>query len=565
MTQPKKNIIYSFAKKISDTAKEEYWLNIVLWVLWTSLPVTFIGSYILYGDLLSSKTFLKFAAYTIITCFSTVLIQIIKKAFFLPKEKESYLRIVDVNNALFQMYFDVRNEYIKSFPDNQKKDIAAWWVLRNPTSTPNMIKKSILDLTNDEKLATSIENIEILRKQGIKSMIDIENKKIKKELNAAYENLKKKYPGIADLMKDKFLGNSPSFAKGKKRPFGFIEKAIQAEENNDLDHLNSEDVMSIIVLAMELLSNRKILLLKPKYQGNKDFKDSKEKLESLLLEFRIYNHARNRLAKTLIKKINFIINKQRKISLLGISTQELNRMLDTAMEKYYSLKTPKKINNIKILYKKIETINKKATNTFSKIVKIQCNYNKLWSQSSHKIRWTIKEDKSSKIPSVTIKEHFIQLDHKKGVHDFAIKIEELLEDLKTNESNRLSKNTATEETDISKIHVYKKFAIELINIIDDKLNISEPERQLAIETSKEINISMIDIDATTRNKKYEWSKRLVEEIEHTKTNAIHNIASYLVKYFNIHLEEKIVNHLVEEYSANRNFLMSLMKENSKDE
>jgi hypothetical protein len=103
---------------------------------------------------------------------------------------------------------------------------------------------------------------------------------------------------------------------------------------------------------------------------------------------------------------------------------------------------------------------------------------------------------------------------------------------------------------------YKELAGNLLDILDEVLNISEPAEQLAIEESREADFGCVEPDLAAQTK-LAWGRIMVSEVQEDRKRIAHRLAQSLVRFFNVPLGEATMEYLVDTYGASREFLEGL--------
>ncbi|AOY81180.1 hypothetical protein BJP36_15995 [Moorena producens JHB] len=546
----------SVIHKIASAIKQESWLFAFLNIAWTAGPVTFLGlyggHYLGYGNPPSVGNFVYFTAYTMIAGLLAIVVRIGKQAFYTPRVKEAEWQLLTVIDQLFELYFAARNTYIKSYPPEEQALVGAWWILRNGAASEDLLEEATFDITQDDVIARTMKRIESYRKQGIYCLIEKEYQALGDRLDQKLGHLQNNFPGIAELVKQRLQGKAPSVREGLKRPIGFLERTLTAANQESLDTMTFNDSLGIFTLTIELLSGRVILVLDPVFKGRNDLKKAKEAFDSLLSDFQLTRRMRNSRIYGLIAHLNRSDN-QATHSVLGITRSQLEQLLITTLKSYLTSTPHASPQKIKKRYDDIIRLNKRLNSLHKKLLKVEQDYHKLWSSYGQGLKLVSPHNKKLKNPALILKDKTIFMRDKDKV-SLAKDITNLLQDfLESKHTSPLKALLHHQQLDLSD---YKKLSIELVNLLDHYLNISEPEEQIAIENSFEANLGGIEVGlaATT---KAGLAALLVEEVQQARTQTVHCLVKRLIGYFNITLDDDIIDYLVRNYQADEDYLRSL--------
>ncbi|AOX00613.1 hypothetical protein BJP34_15220 [Moorena producens PAL-8-15-08-1] len=546
----------SVIHQIASAIKQESWLFAFLKIAWTAGPVTFLGlyggHYLGYGNPPSVENVIYFTAYTMIAGLIAIVVRIGKQAFYAPRVQEAEWQLLTVIDQLFELYFAARNTYIKSYPPEEQALVGAWWILRNGSASEDLLEEATFDITQDDVIARTMKRIESYRKQGIYCLIEKEYQAISDRLDQKLAHLHNNFPGIAELVNQRLQGKAPSLREGLKRPIGFLERTLTAANQESLDVMTFHDSLGILTLTIELLSGRVILVLDPVFKGRNDLKKAKEAFDSLLSDFELTRRMRNSRIYALITNLN-ISDNQAIHSVLGITISQLEQLLINTLKSYVTSTPYASPKKIKKRYDEIISLNKRLNSLHKKLLQVEQEYHKLWSSYGQELKLVSPQDKRLKNLALILKEKTIFLSDKDKV-SLAKDITTLLQDfLESKHSSPLKALLNHQQLDLSD---YKKLSIELVNLLDHYLNISEPEEQIAIENSFEANLGAIEVGLAATTKAGS-AALLVEEVQQARTQTAHRLVKRLIAYFNITLDDDIIDYLVRNYQADEEYLRSL--------
>lgn len=551
---------YSFYKNITKALQKESWHWSALNLAWTAGPVTYLalqgGSYLGYGKMAQPEIFIYFAGYTIIAGLCAVIVQFIKHIIVTPRIENDKKRLHSMVDQLFMLIFAARNAYLSYYSEDEQKIMAAWWSCRSGSTDMDIMEETIRDISENDALAQSIKRIEFYRKQGYVDLMQKEYKQSEESIKNLYNNLCPQYPVFAELINKRFKGNPPKASEGQPRIVGFIERISIADQEGNLAFATIDDAMAMFVLTLEFLLGREIITLHPQFNGHPKLENSRQKFESLLSDFRLLLRKRNSAMRALIEDI--YDDPKISDSMYNISTKSIllqNKLLHALGNEKYNLKT-------KESYSDIIKINKKLHLLWKKLNAHEILYNKLWDKQADKLRKEFaNNDMFQKKKSVLtiIETELLMTEKQKNI--LTKKIEILLNKIHVKKHSLIGIDREEKISQMD-INAYKKLAADLLNILDEMLNITEPEEQLAIETSREADFGYIEPGMTAKTKAF-WGYMMVEEIQQDRIHLSHQFASFLTRYLNVPLGKSIINYLVDKYGASREFLEKMHVSQSK--
>jgi len=546
-----------FARRVSKTLRQQAWYWKGLSLAWTAGPVTYLalqgGHYISYGKFAKPEVFVYFAGYTAISGLIAAVVQFVRMVFIHPKEEEAEKQLLEALDRLFMLYFSVRNEYIKQYPEEERPIIATWWSCRTAASDLNVLQEAIRDVTGDDTLAHAIKRIEFYRKQGFADLMQREYLRYQSDIDAFTHSFAPNFPALAELIQQRFKGYVPNIYDGQPRPQGFIERLIVAEEEERRALATADDIIAVVHLTLEMLLGRQIIALHPRFRGHKRLEDAKEKLDALLSDFRLIRRKRNSRMWALAMDLD-IHQDGSMVQARGASSDELRGLLIQTIEESGS----KHIGRRR--YQEIVTLNDQLKRLWKKLSDYERSYNKLWRKEGKKLqeRLSATHDLSKRKSVLHIEENEITLTHKQKIA-VSRKVHQALDDIVIRKRNLLGLKETKEGLSPLEMDDYQILAIELLDILDDELNISEPEEQLAVEGSREADFGCIEPDHAAQTK-IGWGHVMVEVVQHDRIQIAHRLADALVRYLNISLGETIMDYLVEHYGASREYLEQLQRE-----
>ncbi len=513
-------------KNIKQEIKNEHWSWHVINLAWTAGPVTFIAVYasyyIGYGQFTSIKTIIYFGLYTVFAGILAIIFQAVKNATVNPKLNAFKYDLHYVIDRLLAYIYFCKEQQILSMPSNQRDLMAAWHVLSSTTSDITLIQHAVYLCTKQKDLAEAIQRIEFYRKQGFGTQVEEEYNIIENSLNKVLNNIEPTFPSLAKTLKERFRGNIKNAKLGIERPQGFLSRLMHAvdEENPENRYVRNEDVIALFNLTIELILNRKILIIHPEFKGDKNFEKLFREYESKISDFKLIRRLRNNRAKELLNFVNSHFNNI-EFSTVGVNSKQLNTIMK---ELKSSIKYKKIIRQepAKKLLEEITQKNKRLKTLFTRLKNIYA-------------RKIMKENISRK--DVSINENYIYLEYKDKI------------DIVSKLSNIIIKN----ETNPLEINTIHKICFDVIDILDEKLNVSEPDEQIAIEESMAVDLNTLEPNFTTTYK-IEMIANQINDLQDSKTKTIHRFVKHLAQYYNFELSEPLQKKIVSDYQAEKECL-----------
>jgi|GEM_PF-6669172 len=562
----KNNKFVQFYTHLRLVLRQEKWFLIILWMLWLVGPVTYLslqaGSYVGYGKVAPIETFVYFAIYTLITAAFTVISRVFNSVIVIPKQIKQDKLIDNTINRLFMIFFAARNEHLKNYSTEDRYIIAAWWHILS-SSTENIdLQDLIYKISGNETLSALIKRVDYYRKQGFYILLNEEVKAHEEEIKVFIEELSDRFPAFASYIKDRFYGITPSLNIGQKRPAGFINRLSLVLEKSNSDHATGDDMLSMLHFSLELLLGRSIVTVYPKFYGLAKLEDARREFDKYLSDFRLAIRKRND------KMIGLIIDLLEGNTLendayfftRGAKTQDLAKFMLKSLA--YVPRGSIKIQN---RYEDIRRLNKRVERLWYIVVQKEKIYNQRWAKDSEKLKESLSDNKkvNTKKSVLQFEEFDIQLTSKQR-YACADAILEIIDDIVIRRKNLKALSVSGTVNEVLSEDDYKMIAAQIGNVFDDIINISEPEEQLAIEASKACDFGAV-MPFQPLLIKINNANIAISEITTNRFEVAHKLASFLVEYLNISLGEHIIDYLVDEYGASREFLRELQATEQKND
>lgn len=564
----------NFTRRITKTIKKESWGWVAIELAWTCIFTVILGLYIAYyiayDTSPQNNVIFYFASYTTVAVIMAVIVRTIRNAKSTEDNIKKQRNLLRCNNHIFSLMTGSRDSAMSEMESTQRRIYAATIVLKDPQASSDDLAVAIKDLTGSAALAEAIKRIETFRHHGLMARIKDEYDEIKELLNSHSASLYEISPSTAKILTMRFNGKAPTMLQGQERPYGFLERTLNAIENNDLSLMTFDDVHDVFVFSLEMLNDREIPVLHPEFKGHSDYVVIQDKLDRSRSLLRQAVAKRNSRLKVVAEELNSVsqsdvimptsFNMEEIIPLIEDHYTELRTLIKIALKdgnKQALRRYHKTLNNTFKLFTKIERHHKRALRFMRAFNNIQKEYDKLWRKHGKSVTLML-EGKKGDANSISIREDYITLDDEQKLsltkklillHQYTLK-----EQRKT-----YKKFTSIEFSPLS----YKRLAMEYVMIMNEMLNFSQPEEMFAIEYSRAPCFGHIDINDPTRTK-IGLALLSIEELQQTRTKVAHRLARNLREYYKVPLNDNTIRYLVKNYGADKEYLANLNKSNLKD-
>lgn len=544
--------------RLKKVLREESWIQVILWMFWLAGPVTYLslqaGSYAGYGKGAPTKTVIYFAIYTCVTAFFTILSRIFDQLFLTPRRQKKINLIEDTINRLFMLYFSARNQHLKNYNYEDRRIIAAWWYISSASIEDISLEHLVRQISNDDNLGLAIRRIEYYRSQGLYVLMNDEIEYYKERIDGFTEELKERFPALASYLQDRFKGIAPKLNRGHRRPVGFLQRLSEVLEDSDPNIATDDDMLSMLHLALEFLLGRSIFTVYPQFNGLERLEEAREEFDKNLSDFRLTIRRRN------VKMMSLIIDLLEKEQLeqdshfftRGAKTKTLADFLLRSLAKI-----PRGDLKVRQRYEEIRRLNTQVEKLWYSVYSKERTYNRIWEKDSDKLKelFSGKKKINRKRSVLVFEENDIMLTDKQR-YECALNILDIIDDIIIRRKNMTAVSVSDDSIEKLCIDDYKMIAAQIGNVFDEVLNISEPEEQLAIEASKSCDFGAVMPDQPLAIK-LQNAKIAVNEITNNRSETAHKLASFLVQYLNVPLGEEIIDYLVSEYDASKDYLLDL--------
>ena len=544
------------SQRIASAAAQKSWKWTFLNLAWTAGPVTFIalqgGHYIGFAKAAPTQSFIYFAGYTIIAGVLAVMASLGHDIFYKPKVRSEQELLLRVNDQLFNLMLASRNAILEQYDRDERKILAAYFLLQGAAIAPSVVGTAVRDLTGSTRLANAARRIESFADQGMESRIADEYAEISEELYAVRERIDAVTAKAFVLLEKRMRGIMPRIQDGIARTEGFIERTLRAAEEEDASLMTLYDAYAMISLAYEMLNGRRIALLDMRVQGDEALERVQIQLDESRHQYRLSLRRRN----SAIRLFASLCQRHAQQEYAAEITDSVNSMLDAIKRTLPTL--PNHLQSIARLdYQRIIKLHRSVEKHYGEMQRAAERYRKIWDREGAKLAVRLANESGSK-PGWLIKEREITLRDREK-----LKLAHAISLLLSNVEIITGKHLRVYDISDEKIRFggedYKRVAMELADLLDEMLDMSQPEEQLAIETSYAPNFGSLDMDLSPQTKAG-WASISVEVLHENRRRASHALARNMVDYYHIPLGTPLIDALVQQFGADRTYLSSLTNE-----
>ncbi len=269
--------------KLAQAAEKESWGITLIQLAWTAGPAAFIAlqsGYLLgYGHAAPMENIVYLAVYTLIAGFIGLLVRTITHFIQTRKQKDAHKKWLLLIDRLPELIVCTRDRLLSTHEPELKKRLAAIALVRKATSSPESIKVAMQDLSQDPKFAELSAEIALHRGSGMNCRAEDLLNEHQQYMEGIITQLKSALPDAAAAVEQRLKGNIPGIKEGVPRKEGFIDRILQAAEEDNKSLISLKDVEEILILAFELLAGRKILMLTFRYRGRRALTEAADALE----------------------------------------------------------------------------------------------------------------------------------------------------------------------------------------------------------------------------------------------------------------------------------------------
>lgn len=543
----------------------------ILKLAWTAGPLTFIalqiGYYIGFGKLAPWDLVIYFASYTLIAGIVGASVKFTFDWFNKEKINQAKLEYTNVVDNLTDAYLKSQDFYLYDLDETQKQFYSAKILLSNIFITPATLEYLVAELTNDQTLAKLIRKIVLYRRAGLQHYAEQVLHEIKQQYHEAFCALETKDVDVFNILMQHLSDDVPPIKQGVARTEGFLERIIAAARTNNLQTISTSDIQELLNLTIEILIGRQFPYFSFQYRGNKNKTDA----------FQLLEKTRNELLVVIsayygrIMSLTTILYED---SVHGITDASSEIDMDTILPDIHG-KINDLVNNI------LQNLNKKhktreirlelrhQTQNLSYIIKL---YKKLRAQSLRlnkklerfnkaALRWEkLNKKHGGKQAQVHMRPFgrgiklnmdFIQLSEEKRQR-IASMIAEYLDENKFFTQAFYRRSPQYQFTHTAKL------AVDIVSVLDEELNISNPMVQNIVQATHAIVLDGIDI-GTSASYRLGMIHTLCEEIKTDMKAAAKQMIKIMRVIYKVKLNEQSIEYLQEKYDIEPEFFETLTR------
>lgn len=550
-----------FINRVTTAARKERWGRTVIQLAWTAGPVTYLalqGGYLMgYGKNAPSDLFIYFAIYTVIAGAFAVLMRFLYQLTRGQEIEKSEAALSYTLVHLPDLILYARNQTLLYYDEENRKLLAAKYLLENPDSLSETVRAAVQDVTGDSVLARTAQRIESFRRNGLSARIADERSEVAERLERAVEEVKTSSQAVVDLLERRFSGRPPSRQTGRTRTEGFIGRVLVAGEKHDFDAMTLNDTEEVYTLAYELLAGRSIPLFSLRYTGSKEFTETSEYFDRARLAFRKAAYVRNSKLRGLAElfaesdTVEIVPAAAPIFTTVELMYGNILKALDELFRDLKKRTGPQifqrrrrnagpelrkrfmQLDNAIRLHHSLRAANNQLNKRYEALRRAEQKY------------LETKEHSAKNFPL-----HLLR----PGEHGRGIRIVEKNIELSKNSRMRLARDVESFIRQLEKkpsphTNDYKKLAVDIAIKLEAELKISRFEVQYAIESSNAPYLSSLEIGMSASSKAG-LAVSLVRDVQKNMHTPIHRLAHVLVNYHGMPLSRQSIDFLVQRYGAN---------------
>ncbi len=530
--------------RIASAVARKSWHWTILNLAWTVGPVTFIalqfGHYLGFGAQAPIQNFYYFAGYTLIAGALAGIASILRDAFYQPRIERQQAELLHSINLLHNGIMEARNLILQQLEPQERKIMSAYYILHNVGASPSAIETAVYDLTGCRDLTSAARRAQVFSEHGMQSRADDVYAEYKPALDAARETLQDTAPQAYALLENRLKGISPSIHIGTERGEGFIERVLAASEENDATRMTLYDVVDMLTLAFELINGRHISVLDARLKGDEAFEQTQEALDEARHHYRMAVRHRNSHIRLLAAALYRVTEMD-----IVIEATDATSQLIAAIEQGVRTLPEGERRPFRPTYDRILKLNEQVNICRERLVRAEADYMKKWQLHGQKLTLAMQSD-DLRAAGFYIQERSIQLGDK--------------DKLKLTQSVLMAlDNEATPDEDR-----LKQSAMDIAGQLDDLIDMSQPEEQLAIEASNAADFGYITKGLAPKTKAG-WAAIAIDAMHENRRKVSHRLARNLIVFYRLPLNAAIIELFVEQFGADGDYLRELNEEWSQRE
>lgn len=292
----------SMSRRVRRAVRKESWGRTALQLAWTAGPVTYLalqgGYFLSYGESAPPNLLIYFAAYTLVAGILAVVVRLIYNATHGQEVEEAERTLRDVVAELPVLLLGARDAALRSYEPEDTRRVAAYHLLSDPDASHYAVGFAMEELGVPAHLSETFRRIAAFGRHGLLTIVQREYAQHREEIDGLVNRLGEISPDLAARVSERAQGKTPSRVTGRQRWDGFLERALSAGSEDDLDLLTGGDAQEIIGLTIELLVGRVFPLLIFRYQGERRTHAAWVELANARREYRARIRTRNSRLRT---------------------------------------------------------------------------------------------------------------------------------------------------------------------------------------------------------------------------------------------------------------------------
>ncbi len=570
-----------FTRQLGENIKKRSIVLKVVTILLISGPLVHISFRAFYHFYFDRAAPLYFSVWISAGIILTVIAGLFLRYFSKYKRDESIRNIqsefFEITQKTLDLIHAAQNKTLEFMGSKDRKVYLSTLILQDPDATEEAIGLSVYNLTESIVLKDAAMKIETYRKYGFPHQMEEVYHEIAEELRQSVHNLRSISVTAAAQLEERFNGRVTPISKGVPRSEGFVERILNASEDNDYNFMTLDDAVEAFKFVLEMLNDRTIQYLEPNFTFKKELFSKGQKHEKI----RIKRQAEIIMRNNRLRAILDLLLDHPDGGVVHIETlpmpkvvelvhENLDQILDAIQQKIALVKNnPSKQNydQLRDLLKltlQVRELYQAAQKHNQRIKKLtrELFQTKIMSESLNEVSWVFtKRQYKRKAIQISEKEISLSPSEKELVIQ---EIHDVIQDIYIKKHGRkLYFLTAEEGLEFDENYL-KRIASDIFSILNDHLLLAQPKIQHAIEASSGINLSPMHYHWTLR-RKVGWlatqSSALIQDMKVLAYSLVHT----LTKSYRLKLNENMIDYLAKEYRADETYLNSIIMPASKEE
>lgn len=483
----------------------------------------------------------------------------------------------EITQKTLDLIHAVQNQTLGFMGQKDRKVYLATLILQDPDATEDAIGQSVYNLTENINLKDAAIKIEIYRKYGFIHQMEEVYQDIAEDLRQAIHTLKPISMTAAAELEKRFNGRVDSINKGIARSEGFIERILNASEENNYSYMTLDDAIEAFRFVLEMLNDRTIQYLKPNFTFKKELFSKGQKQEKIRIKRQAETIMRNNRLRAILDLLLdqpdggvIHIESLPMTQVVDLVHEHLNQLLDMIQQKISLITNNPSIQNfnqLKDLLKitlQVRELYQAAKKHNQKIKKYtqDLTLTKTKESSLNQVDWVFTR-RQYKRKAIQILEEEISLTSSEK--ELVIQeIHDVIRDIYIKKHGRkLYFLTAEEGLEFDENYL-KRIASDFFSILNEHLLLAQPDIQQAIESSNGINLSAMHYQWTLK-RKVGWlatqSKATLQDMKALACSLAYNLA----KSYKLKLNDNMIQYLVDEYKVDEGYLKSIKPMEPKEE